>query len=101
VDAFDIRRHQPQVVLDAITSQDQPGKTELPARILIMEGNFFVATDIKTAPSEPGFDVGWCHGFRRRRGGTGSPQRPTLVMMDAQLARERDGAHASPDFSNN
>jgi two-component system, response regulator PdtaR len=70
-------------------------RTERPARILVVEDNFLVATGIETALSDAGFDVIGVAAFAEEAVELAESQEPSVVIMDVRLAGDRDGIDAA------
>jgi DNA-binding NarL/FixJ family response regulator len=80
---------------DSVGSKEQ---TEPPARILVVEDDFLVATEIEIALSEAGFDVAGVAASAAEAVELAQSQRPALIVMDVRLGGERDGIHAATDI---
>ena len=85
----------------ALTSSDATGPIEQPvtrARILIVEDDYLVASDVEAALLDAGLDV---VGVAETADGAlalAMAQKPALVLMDIRLAGARDGIDAAIDI---
>jgi DNA-binding NarL/FixJ family response regulator len=73
---------------------DAPGTGPRPAepvRLLVVEDDFLVATEIETALVEAGFDVAGTAVSAEEAIALAIAERPALVLMDVRLAGKRDG----------
>jgi two-component system, response regulator PdtaR len=91
-------RHWPQLVFARDDSAGSAERAEPPARILIVEDDFLVATEIEIALSDAGFDVAGVAGSADEAVQLAQSQRPALVLMDVWLASEHDGIHAAVEI---
>jgi two-component system, response regulator PdtaR len=69
--------------------------TKPPARILVVEDDFLIATEIEIALSEAGFEVVGVAISAEEAVAFAESQKPALVVMDIRLAGERDGIQAA------
>jgi DNA-binding NarL/FixJ family response regulator len=90
--------HWPQRVFAREDSAGSHEQTEPPARILVVEDDFLVATEIEIALSDAGFDVAGVAVSAGEAVELAQSQRPALVVMDVRLAGERDGIHAAVEI---
>jgi two-component system, response regulator PdtaR len=77
---------------------DVPGSGKRPAepvRLLVVEDDFLVATEIETALVEAGFDVAGTAVSAEEAIALAVSEHPTLVVMDVRLAGKRDGIDAA------
>jgi two-component system, response regulator PdtaR len=91
-------RHWPQLVFAREDSIGSDERTEPPARILVVEDDFLVATEIEIALSNAGFDVAGVAASADAAVELAQSQRPALVVMDVRLGGERDGIHAATEI---
>ena len=91
-------RHWPQALFAREDSARSDKLTESPARILIVEDDFIVATEIETALSNAGFDVAGVAAFADEAVALAESQKPTLAVMDVRLGGERDGIHVAMEI---
>ncbi|AMN42285.1 response regulator [Rhodoplanes sp. Z2-YC6860] len=73
---------------DATGSAMQP---EAPARILIVEDDFLVASDVEAALLDAGFDVVGVAETADTAIALARSQKPALILMDIRLVGPRDG----------
>jgi len=74
------------------------GSGERPAesgRILIVEDDYLVATEIEAALADAGFDLAGVAASAEEALQLAAAQRPSLVVMDIRLAGDRDGIDAA------
>jgi two-component system, response regulator PdtaR len=69
--------------------------TEPPARILVVEDDFLVATEIEIALSNAGFDVTGVATAAEEAVALAESQQPALAVIDVRLAGESDGIQAA------
>jgi two-component system, response regulator PdtaR len=69
--------------------------SDSPARILVVEDDFLVATEIEIALSDAGFDVAGIATDADEAVALAQSQQPALAVMDVRLAGESDGIHAA------
>ena len=91
-------RHWPQLVFAREDSAGSEERAEPPARILIVEDDFLVATEIEIALSDAGLDVTGIAASAEEAVTLARSQKPALVVMDVWLAGERDGIHAAVEI---
>ncbi len=91
-------RYWPQLVFAREDSAGSDEQTEPRARILVVEDDFLVATEIEMALSDAGFDVAGVAASADEAVELAQSQRPALVVMDVRLAGERDGIHAAVEI---
>lgn len=75
-----------------------PGARARPARILIVEDEYFVAMESETAMIEAGFEVVGVASTAEEAIDIAASERPDLVLMDIRLAGSRDGIDAALDI---
>jgi len=73
-------------------------RIEPPSRILVVEDDFLVATEIEIALSDAGFDVAGVAASADEAVELAESQKPALILMDVRLAGERDGIHAAVEI---
>jgi DNA-binding NtrC family response regulator len=73
------------------TARDKAG----PARILIVEDDFFVSLEIEAAVADAGFEVAGVVNSAEDAERYAAETRPDLIVMDIRLATERDGIDAA------
>jgi DNA-binding NarL/FixJ family response regulator len=88
-------RHWPQLVFAREDSTAADERIEPPTRILVVEDDFLVATEIEIALSDAGFDVVGVAASADEAVELAVSRKPALVLMDVRLAGERDGIHAA------
>ena len=91
-------RYWPQLVFAREDSAGSDARAEPPARILVVEDDFLVATEIEIALSDAGFDVAGIAATADEAIELAQSQRPALVVMDVRLGGERDGIHAATEI---
>jgi DNA-binding NarL/FixJ family response regulator len=69
-----------------------------PARILIVEDDYFVATGLEHALVDTGFEVVGIAVTAEQAVELGAAEQPELVIMDIRLAGSRDGIDAAVDL---
>src|SRR5215469_11469710 len=75
---------------------DKP--TEPPTRILVVEDDFLVATEIEMVLSSAGFDVTGIAVSADEAVELARSRKPGLLVMDVRLAGERDGVEAAVEI---
>jgi DNA-binding NarL/FixJ family response regulator len=86
---------QPRLVFtrdDAAGADTQPGE---PERILIVEDDFLVVTQIESALAEAGFEIAGTAASAEEALELATSERPALCVMDIRLAGGRDGVDAA------
>jgi two-component system, response regulator PdtaR len=73
-------------------SQKGPGQS---ARIVIVEDDYLVASEMEAALTEAGFSVAGVAGSAEEGIGLAASERPALVIMDIRLQGTRDGIDAA------
>src|SRR6516225_3986684 len=91
-------RYWPQLVFAREDSAGSDARAEPPARILVVEDDFLVATEIEIALSDAGFDVAGVAASADEAVELADSQKPALVVMDVRLGGERDGIHAAVEI---
>ncbi|SRR5579883_3126208 len=82
----------------AFTRDDLGGShkpADASARILVVEDDFLVASQVEMALSDAGFDVTGVAASADEAVRLAQSQRPALAVMDVRLAGERDGIQAA------
>lgn len=76
---------------------DASGADKAPAaaRVLIVEDDFLVASDMETALSDAGIEVAAIAGSAEEALRLAQTEAPTLAVMDIRLAGKRDGVDAA------
>jgi two-component system, response regulator PdtaR len=90
--------HWPQMSLAREDAARSDKHIEPPRRILVVEDDFLVANEIEVALSDAGFDIAGVVASADEAVELAESRRPTLVVMDVQLAGERDGIHAAVEI---
>jgi len=67
-------------------------------RILIVEDDFLVASQVEMALSDAGFDVIGVAVSAEEAVARARRERPALIVMDVRLVGERDGIHAAVEI---
>jgi CheY-like chemotaxis protein len=67
-------------------------------RILVVEDEYLVATEIEAGLSENGFDVVGVAASATAAVRLATAERPALIVMDVRLAGERDGIEAAREI---
>jgi two-component system, response regulator PdtaR len=89
---------RPQPVFTREGSAGSDKVPELGARILIVEDNFLVASQVEKALSDAGFDVTGVATSAEEAVALAHSGNPALIVMDVRLAGERDGIQAAVDI---
>ncbi len=88
-------RQRPSIVFSRDdTSGGGKGYSE-PARILIVEDDFLVASDMEAALTEAGFELAGMASSAEQALELAKAERPALAVMDIRLAGKRDGIDAA------
>jgi two-component system, response regulator PdtaR len=85
----------------AFSRDDTSGAAEAraePARVLVVEDDFLVATEVESALSMAGFDVIGIANSADEALQLAASERPLLAVMDIRLNGERDGIDAALDL---
>jgi DNA-binding NarL/FixJ family response regulator len=69
-----------------------------PARILIVEDDFLVASDMEMALTEAGMEIAGVASSAEKALELAEAERPALAVMDIRLAGKRDGIDAALDL---
>jgi DNA-binding NarL/FixJ family response regulator len=72
-----------------------------PIRILVVEDNFLVASQVEMALCDAGFDVSGVAASAEEAVELARAQKPALVVMDVRLAGQRDGIYAAVEIFRN
>jgi two-component system, response regulator PdtaR len=88
-------RFRPRVVFSReVSSGAAEAPTEAP-RILIVEDDYLVASQMEGALTEAGFEIAGIAGSAEEALELAEAQRPVLVIMDIRLGGKRDGIDAA------
>jgi DNA-binding NarL/FixJ family response regulator len=82
---------RPKLVFARDDATGAAKQTETPARILVVEDDFLVATDVEAALLDAGFDVVGVAETAEHAIELAAAENPALILMDIRLAGRRDG----------
>ena len=88
-------RFRPRVVFardEATGGREAPAE---PARVLIVEDDFLIASEIEAALAEAGYHVVGVAPSADEAAGMAAAERPDLAVMDIRLSGKRDGIDAA------
>jgi two-component system, response regulator PdtaR len=91
-------RCRPTLVFAREDSLGSDKQAEPPTRILVVEDNFLVASQVEMALSDAGFDVSGIAASAEEAMELARIQKPALVVMDVRLIGERDGIYAAVEI---
>ena len=88
----------PQLAFAREDSRGADEQTEGQTRILVVEDDFLIATEMETALYEAGFDVAGVAASADEAVELAEAQNPALAVIDVRLGGERDGIDAAVEI---
>jgi two-component system, response regulator PdtaR len=89
-------RHKPTIVFSRDDTSGSPTAQEVAgARVLIVEDEFLIASDLEVALTEAGIEVAGVATSADQAVDIANAERPTLAIMDIRLLGDRDGVDAA------
>src|SRR5262249_37587715 len=93
-DPFAAPRHSPPLVFACGESAGSDEQAEVPTRILVVEDDYLIASEMKMALSDAGFDVASVAASADEAVELAASQNPALAVIDVRLGGDRDGIDA-------
>jgi DNA-binding NarL/FixJ family response regulator len=95
---FAAPRHWPQLVFAREDSAGSDEQAEAQTRILVVEDDYLIASDMKIALSDAGFDVAGIAASADEAVELAESQNPALAVIDVRLGGDRDGIDAAVEI---
>lgn len=86
---------RPSIVFSRDDASGAGKALAVPARIMIVEDDFLVASDMETALTEAGIEIAGVASSAEEALAIAEAKRPTLAVMDIRLTGKRDGIDAA------
>ena len=97
-DPFAAPRHSPQLVFACGESAGSDEQAEVQTRILVVEDDYLIASEMKMALSDAGFDVASVAASADEAVELAASQNPALAVIDVRLGGDRDGIDAAVEI---